>query len=276
MEIDMKKLCCINDMPGVGKIALSAMIPILSAKGIDVACLPTALVSNTLDFGKFDILDTSDYMEKSVDIWHELGFRFDCISTGFMVNPRQVKVVEKLINNQTNTDLLVVVDPIMGDEGSLYNGMDSSNVEIMRKLSSYADILIPNYTEACFLTDCFFEEHSLTSEQAKELLNKCRGLGAKSVVITSAFVNGNNCVVGYDHKTDKTFEIEFDLIDVRFPGTGDIFSAVLIADTLNGNALYSATAHAMKVVRDIIKDNVDKQEKFLGVDIERFISEGKL
>lgn len=64
----MKKICCVNDMPGVGKIALSAMIPILSAKGIDVASLPTALVSNTLDFGKFDILDTTDYMEKTVDI----------------------------------------------------------------------------------------------------------------------------------------------------------------------------------------------------------------
>ena len=58
----MKKICCVNDMPGVGKIALSAMMPILSAKGIDVASLPTALVSNTLDFGKFDILDTTDYM----------------------------------------------------------------------------------------------------------------------------------------------------------------------------------------------------------------------
>lgn len=135
----VKKICCVNDMPGVGKIALSAMIPILSAKGIDVTSLPTALVSNTLDFGKFDILDTTDYMDKTVDIWHDLGFRFDCISTGFMVNPRQIDIVEKLINNQKKEDLLVVVDPIMGDEGKLYNGMTDANVEIMRRLSSYAD-----------------------------------------------------------------------------------------------------------------------------------------
>ena len=119
----MKKLCCVNDMPGVGKIALSAMIPILSAKGIDVASLPTALVSNTLDFGKFDILDTTDYMNKTVDIWHDLGFRFDCISTGFMVSPKQIEIVEKLIHHQNKEELLVVVDPIMGDEGRLYNGM---------------------------------------------------------------------------------------------------------------------------------------------------------
>ena len=73
----MKKVCCVNDMPGIGKIALSAMIPILSAKGLDVSSLPTALVSNTLDFGKFEILDTTDYMEKTVDVWNELDFHFD-------------------------------------------------------------------------------------------------------------------------------------------------------------------------------------------------------
>jgi len=249
----MKKTCCVNDMPGVGKIALSAMIPILSASGLDVACLPTALVSNPLNFGKFDILDTTDYMEKTVDIWDALGFRFDCIATGFTVNPRQVGIIEKLIRNQGNTDPLVVVDPIMGDKGRLYNGMDASNVEIMRKLCGYADILIPNFTESCFLTDCFFEDPSLTKEQAEKLLNECRRLGAKSVVITSACVNGKTCVVGFDHKKDEVFKIGFDRIDVPFLGTGDTFSAVLIADTLNGCDLYTATAHAMQVVRDRIQ-----------------------
>lgn len=251
----MKKICCVNDMPGVGKIALSAMVPILSEKGIDVSCLPTALVSNPLNFGKFDILDTTDYMEKCVDIWNALGFRFDCIATGFMVNPRQVRITQKLIQNQADADLLVVVDPIMGDKGKLYNGMDHSNVEIMRKLCGYADILIPNFTESCFLTDCFFEDPSLTKEQAKELLNKCRGLGAKSVVITSACVSGKDCVVGFDHKKNETFEIGFDRIDVPFLGTGDLFSAVLIADTLSGSDLYTATAHAMQVVSDRIEES---------------------
>lgn len=201
----MKKICCVNDMPGVGKIALSAMIPILSAKGVDVTCLPTALVSNTLDFGKFDILDTSDYMEKTVDIWNALGFKFDCIATGFMVNPRQIGIVEKLIGYQNREELLVVVDPIMGDEGKLYNGMDGSNVAILRELSGFADILIPNFTEATYLTDHFYSTESISREQAEELLSLCRGLGAKSVVITSAFVDGKHCVIGYDHRKDETF-----------------------------------------------------------------------
>lgn len=272
----MKKICCINDMPGVGKIALSAMIPILSAKGINTASLPTALVSNTLDFGKFDILDTTNYMEKTVDIWHELGFRFDCISTGFLVNPKQIDIIEKLIDNQDRDNLIVVVDPIMGDEGKLYNGMTENNVAIMRRLSSYADILIPNFTEACFLTNHFYESGTITTEQAEDLLNRCRTLGAKSIIITSSFVDGQTCVIGYDHTKNETFKIDFEQIDVRFPGTGDIFSASLISDVLNGESLFDSTYHAMQIVKDIIQDNLNKKEKFFGVDIENYISEGKL
>lgn len=271
-----KKICCVNDMPGVGKIALSAMIPILSAKGIDVASLPTALVSNTLDFGIFDILDTTEYMDKTVNIWHSLGFKFDCISTGFMVNPKQIEIVERLINNQDKDSVLVVVDPIMGDEGKLYNGMTEENVAIMRKLSSYADILIPNYTEACYLVNCSCKSITLTEKEATELIERVRSLGAKSVVITSASVEGKNCVIGYDHTIDKSFMITYELINVRFPGTGDLFSAVLISDILNGESLENATGYAMKVIREIILDNLNKEEKFFGVDIERYISEGNL
>ena len=271
-----KRICCVNDMPGVGKIALSAMIPIFSVKGIDVATLPTALVSNTLDFGKFDILDTTEYMDKTIDIWYDLGFEFDCISTGFMINSKQIEIVERLINNHRRDDVLVVVDPIMGDEGKLYNGMTEENIIIMRKLSSYADILIPNYTEACYLTNCAYKNESLTVKEAEKLIMSVRSLGAKSVVITSTVVEGENCVIVYDHNIDKLFTLTYELIDVRLPGTGDLFSAILISDILNSKNLTDATKHAMDVVRDIILDNINKEDKFFGVDIEKYVSEGKL
>ena len=271
-----KRICCVNDMPGVGKIALSAMIPIFSVKGIDVATLPTALVSNTLDFGKFDILDTTEYMDKTIDIWYDLGFEFDCISTGFMINSKQIEIVERLINNHQRDDVLVVVDPIMGDEGKLYNGMTEENIIIMRKLSSYADILIPNYTEACYLTNCAYKNESLTVKEAEKLIMSVRSLGAKSVVITSTVVEGENCVIVYDHNIDKLFTLTYELIDVRLPGTGDLFSAILISDILNSKNLTDATKHAMEVVRDIILDNINKEDKFFGVDIEKYVSEGKL
>lgn len=272
----MKKICCVNDLPGVGKVALSAMIPILSAQGLSVVSLPTALVSNTLDFGQFEILDTTEYMDHTIDVWHNLGFKFDCISTGFMVNPKQIDLVKKLIANQSKDELLVVVDPIMGDEGKLYNGMSETNVEIMRGLAAMADIIMPNMTEACFLTKRFLAKKTLTESEAAELLSACLDLGAKSVIITSAKIGDKNCVIGYDNMTDENFCLEFEHLNIRFPGTGDIFSAVLVADVLNGQSLKVAARHAMDTVYQIILDNKDKEEKFFGADIERFIMEGKL
>ena len=58
------KILLINDLPGYGKVALSAMLPVLSHMGFDAYNLPTAIVSNTLDYGQFDILDTTDHMER--------------------------------------------------------------------------------------------------------------------------------------------------------------------------------------------------------------------
>ena len=271
----MKKICCVNDLPGVGKVALSAMIPILSAKGIDVASLPTALVSNTLDFGKFDILDTTDYMKRTVSIWEELGFSFDCISTGFMVNPAQVDVVERLIDGQEDIPL-VMVDPIMGDEGKLYNGMGEENVSIMRRLAGMADILVPNLTEACLLAGLPYPKDGLNMAGAIELIGGCQALGAKSVVITSIPAGDGWYVAGYDHTARSAFSIGFDMLDARFPGTGDVFSAALVGDVLNGSTLKEATGSAMRTVRALIECSMHKEERFLGTDIERFIAEGRL
>ena len=118
-----KNILIINDMPGYGKVALAAMLPILSHMGHNIYNLPTALVSNTLDYGKFTILDTTDYMKKSIAVWKELGFSFDCITTGFLASAEQVDIIRAFIESQRKEDLLVMTDPIMGDEGKLYNGV---------------------------------------------------------------------------------------------------------------------------------------------------------
>ena len=270
----MKKICCVNDMPVVGKVGLSAMLPILSAKGVNVTCLPTALTSNTIELGKCNILDTTDYMAETVDTWGELGLTFDCIATGFMVNPGQADVVEKLIASQKNP--LVVVDPVLGDEGQLYRSMSETNISIMRKLCAHADLFIPNPTEACFMTGRSYEGGDFAEEQILDLLAGCRELGAKSVVITSVVVSGVDCVVGYDHRAGETFTIRYGKVDAHFPGTGDIFTAALAGDVLAGLPLKTATENAMRTVSAIILDSLYKEEKYFGVDVERFVAEGKL
>ena len=112
--MDSKNILIINDMPGYGKVALAAMLPVLSNLGHSVYNLPTALVSNTLDYGKFSILDTTDYMVKAIQVWKELGFQFDCITTGFLASAAQVGIIRDFIASQRKEGLLVMTDPIMG------------------------------------------------------------------------------------------------------------------------------------------------------------------
>ena len=88
-----KKILLINDLAGYGKVALSAMIPVLSHLGYETFNLPTAIVSNTLDYGKFDILDTTEYMKNTIDVWKQLGFKFDGIATGFIVTKKQTELI---------------------------------------------------------------------------------------------------------------------------------------------------------------------------------------
>ncbi len=265
-----KKVLLINDLAGYGKVALSAMLPVLSYLKYETYNLPTAIVSNTLDYGKFDILDTTQYMKNTLRVWKELDFQFDAISTGFIVSQEQTQMVTDFCRENSAKGVTVFTDPIMGDDGRLYNGMLEETVELMRKLVSVADYIVPNYTEACYLTRTAYEAEGVSEEAYHKMIDALRTLGAKSVVITSAVVKDSDkkSVVGYDHKEGKYFRIDFEEIPVRFPGTGDIFSAVFMAKILVGENLHNATQKAMDVVRTMIAENTENVDKFKGIPLE--------
>ena len=129
-----KKILLINDMPGYGKVALPAMVPILTHMKYEVFSLPTALVSNTLDYGKFAILETTDYMKQAIGVWQQLGFSFSAIVTGFIFSRAQADVVAALCKEQKQHGVQVFMDPIMGDEGRLYNGVGEETITYLRDL----------------------------------------------------------------------------------------------------------------------------------------------
>lgn len=146
------QILLINDMAGYGKVALSVMIPVLSHLKYETFNLPTALVSNTLDYGQFDILETTDYMNHTLQIWKNLMFSFDAICTGFIVSETQSSLVYEYCKEQQKTGTMIFVDPIMGDNGKRYNGVTDDAVTYMKQLCSIADVIVPNITEACFLS----------------------------------------------------------------------------------------------------------------------------
>lgn len=262
------KLLLINDLAGYGKVALSAMIPVLSHMEFDLYNLPTALVSNTLDYGKFDILETTDYMRNTISVWEELDFSFDSISTGFIVSQQQVKLVSDYCKEQSKKNTKIFVDPIMGDDGKLYNGITEETIEYMRDLCSVADYVLPNYTEAAFLSGIEMKDTGISYNQACSMVDKLREIGAKSVIITSMNIENQMAVMGYDFDKDYYFMLPFECIPVRFPGTGDIFSAVMMGNVLLGENLETSVQKAMDYVKKLIELNKDNVDKFKGIPIE--------
>ena len=200
-----KQILLINDIAGYGKVATAAMLPILSYFGYPVYNLPTALVSNTLDYGKFRILETTDYIKDVFPIWKELGFHYDSIATGFIASERQAKLISAYCREQAANGTMIFVDPIMGDEGKLYNGVTPATINSMREMLSVADLCFPNYTEACYLTDSEYKVDGVTKEEGIELLKKLRTIGTKSALITSISIDGQSSVIGYSNSSGDYF-----------------------------------------------------------------------
>ena len=268
-----KQILLINDMAGYGKVALSAMIPVLSHMRHHIYNLPTALVSNTLDYGKFDILETTDYMEHTMKIWDELGFSFDAVSTGFIVSERQAKLVAEFCRQQSRKGTRIFVDPIMGDEGKLYNGVTEQTISHMKELVKVADYIVPNYTEAACLAGEQYKEDGMTLEEADCLIEKLLAQGAHSIVVTSAVVDHKEAVIVYDYQTKERSIRPFTSIPVRFPGTGDIFSSAFVGAWMQGNTLYDAAGIAARYTVSCIANTVGDQSHWYGVKFETALGE---
>ena len=270
--MNKRQILLINDMAGYGKVATAAMLPILSYLGHPTYNLPTALVSNTLDYGKFNILDTTDYIKGVFPVWKELGFHFDAIATGFIASERQADIIARYCQEQASQGTVIFVDPIMGDEGKLYNGVTKSAIKSMREMLSVAHLCCPNYTEACYLTGRVYQAEGVDKEEARHLLDHLRKIGTKSVLITSIRVDGQPSVVGYNHDKNEYFYLPYTEIPVHFPGTGDIFSAVLIGHLLDDEPLKASTQIAMDVVYKLIDLNKNNEDKNRGIPLEKYLN----
>ena len=268
-----KNILIIGDMPGYGKMGLAGMLPILSNMGHSVYNLPTALVSNNFDYGKFSVLDTTAYMEETIRVWQTLGFQFDCITTGFLASAAQVDLLRAFIDLQRKEDFLVVTDPIMGDGGKLYNGSTPQTVDNMRRFVGAADVIVPNLTEAEFLTGLYEGEELLTGAQARRILDGLRALGPRSAVITSGREEGGRHVVwGFDGGTGEQFTVPYRFIKAHFPGTGDIFTSLLTGQLLGGRSLPQAVQKAVDLLERLIFLEQDVAERNNGIRIEKYLS----
>jgi pyridoxine kinase len=253
MKKRQKRILAIHDLSGFGNTSLMSVIPIMYSYGIAVHALPTALLSANTCFAKYKEQDCSAFMEQSLAHWQELGIRFDTIYSGFLGNPHQVGTVINAIDNFGSTCNTVVVDPVLADDGVLYQCYSQDMVKEMRKLVKTANIITPNYTEACFLADMPYKLIP-SAQMIEQLCQTLSEMGPSYVIITSVpDGSGQSSSVILYEGSQKTMEIfNCKYLPYFYPGTGDIFTSVLVAELVNGVSISTAIGSAIRFVRDAI------------------------
>ena len=269
--MEKKKILLICDMAGHSKVGMSAMLPIFSYLGYPTFNLPTALVSNTFNYGQFSLLDTTDYMRQTLDVWNSLGFTCDAICTGYLYSEEQAQLVADYCRTANHQGTHIFVDPVMGDGGHLYNGISTNQVAAMRHMIGLADICYPNFTEACMLTETPYSAEGYSWNDTKELLTRLLALDCQSALITSCKVEGQTAVAGYNQNSKEFFLLPYDELPDQFHGTGDIFAAVLTTQILAGQALETATQKAMDTISELIRRNLHQKDKLEGIAIENHL-----
>lgn len=273
MQNKTTSILLISDMVGCGKLAISAMLPILSHFKFQVCNLPTALVSNNFNYGKYTMVDTTEYLENTLKCWNELNFKFDAICTGFLASDRQAIVTYEYCKKAKESgDCFVLVDPIMGDDGSLYYGIPESTIEHFKKICPVSDMIVPNITEACLLTD-YEMKKDFSKEDIAIIIDRLKKLGSKAIILTSTTLEGKTCTIVQDTNASNFTPIYYEEIPVKFNGTGDIFTALLATHHLKGDDLETAVTKSMRTLEKLIKESMNVEDKFLGIPIEEHLDE---
>lgn len=247
-----KKIAVINDISGYGRCSLTVAIPILSAMGIQSCPVPTAILSNHTEFPVYFFDDYTDKMRAYIGKWKELGLQFDAISSGFLGSAEQIEIVLEFVEQFRDEHTHIFIDPVMGDHGKLYATYTEEMCEEMKQLVSYADIVTPNVTEACFLTGTPYKESGWTRKELLGMAMMLQMMGAKSVVITGIREGSFYTNVVLEQGSREASFVKVKSAGNQRPGTGDVFSSVLSGAVLRGKSLKDATEMAAKFVRDCI------------------------
>ncbi|KYH31483.1 pyridoxine kinase [Clostridium tepidiprofundi DSM 19306] len=256
MNKPVKRVAAIHDLSGFGRASLTAIIPILSTMGIQVCPMPTAVLSShTGGFNGYSFVDLTDSMIEYKNHWKQLNIDFDCIYSGFLGSTKQIDIISEFIDDFGTDDNIVVVDPVMGDNGELYDTMDSEMIVSMKKLVCKADIITPNFTEAVYLLDKNYDLN-ISEKEIKEYLIELSSMGPDVVIMTSvpeSKTSKNTSVIAYDRKTNKFWKVTCKYIPAYFPGTGDCFTSVIVGSLLQGDSLPIALDRGVQFITACIR-----------------------
>ena len=262
-----KKILTIQDISCYGQCSITVALPILSAWGYETAILPSAILStHTSGFKNFTVHDLSNEIPKIINHWKNEGIKYDVLYAGYLGEVGHIDLVIQIEKELLNEDAIFVLDPVMGDNGKLYPAFNNDYVKAIRRLIKEADIILPNLTEACFLTDTEYKE---TYDEAyiKDIVNKLIELGAKKIVLTGiAYEKEATGVFVYDGNDFHHFVHQ--KINKSYHGTGDVYASTFLGSYMNHHDLMKSAIVAAEFVVEAIKNTLDDPDHNYSVKFE--------
>lgn len=230
---NQKKIAVINDISGFGRCSIAVSMPVISYMGIQCCPVPTSIFSNHTGFEHFFFDDYTDKMQAYIDNWKKLDLHFEGIMAGFLGSKRQIDIVHQFLDDFCDENTKVIIDPAMGENGHPYPTYTPQMCAEMKRLVQYADIITPNVTECCILTDTPYKEDGWRREELFEMAGKLLDTGARKAAISGVrmgkYVGNVIAQQGCEPKLIKT-----EKIGAYRSGTGDIYSAIIASDSVNG------------------------------------------
>lgn len=263
----MKRIVSIQDISCIGKCSQTVALPIISSMGVEVAVLPTAILSTHTAFKNFTFKNLVKELEKIIKHWKEQDFTFDVIYIGYTGTEEILKFVLEFIDTFKTEKNIVVFDPAMADNGKIYTGISYKIIEKMKEVCKKADIIKPNLTEsALLLGERYKEQYSL--EEVRNIAKKLKLLGSANIVITGVEKDDKIGAIGFNgEKYYENFEHKY---NAKYHGTGDIFTSALTGAIVQGRKMEEAIKIATKFTTEAVRLTYeDENEMQYGVKFEQ-------
>ena len=264
----MKRIITLQDISCVGRCSITVALPVISAMGVECGILPTAVLSTHTMFQTYTCKDLSDQISPIADAWEKEHISFDGIYTGYLASKEQCEQVCEFFDRFSTPDNLILADPAMADNGKLYAAFDETFPSAMAKVCAKADIIVPNITEACLLTNTPYKP-SYDASYIRELLEKLLELGCKTAVLTGVSLQDGQLGAAYLNQQGESFSYFTNRCAASYHGTGDLYSSTLLGGLMRGLSLGDSIALAADfVVACIDATSASKSSSWYGVEFE--------
>lgn len=241
-----KRVAAIHDISCFGKCSLTVALPLLSAAGLETCCIPTAVLStHTGGFSGYTYRDLTEDIMPVATHWNSLGLLFDAVYTGFLGSQEQTEIIDKVLDEIATENTLIMVDPVMGDDGKLYPVFSDSFPSSMAKLCARAHVIVPNMTEAFLLLNEPYHPGPYKEAEIIRILGGLSAICPGKIVLTGVHFDESSLgAATFDPDTGAMEFVLRDRVNGFYHGTGDVYAATLLAALMQGFSLQEAAGIA--------------------------------